>query len=187
MPIFSLLDNARHIIFQSDSSNLHYFHQQISVLIVLNAHWLSDFLILANLVGIKCYLYYWCVFPWLLMRLSIFSVTSFFFLLWSIQVFDHFLNWTIFSDYWFFPILDTNTLSVGKVGWTLTERDDGYGRGSPGGLSPGIGDREMFRKKQLVWFIEAMAPHSSTLAWKIPWTEEPGRLQSMGLLGVRHN
>ena len=27
-----------------------------------------------------------------------------------------------------------------------------------------------------------MAPHSSTLAWKIPWMEEPGRLQSMGLL-----
>ena len=27
-----------------------------------------------------------------------------------------------------------------------------------------------------------MATHSSTLAWKIPWTEEPGRLQSMGLL-----
>ena len=29
-----------------------------------------------------------------------------------------------------------------------------------------------------------MAPHSSTLAWKIPWMEEPGRLQSMGLLRV---
>ena len=28
-----------------------------------------------------------------------------------------------------------------------------------------------------------MAPHSSAIAWKIPWTEEPGRLQSMGLLG----
>ena len=28
---------------------------------------------------------------------------------------------------------------------------------------------------------------SSTLAWKIPWTEEPGRLQSMGWLGVRHD
>ena len=28
---------------------------------------------------------------------------------------------------------------------------------------------------------KAMAPHSSTLAWKIPWMEEPGRLQSMGL------
>ena len=27
---------------------------------------------------------------------------------------------------------------------------------------------------------KAMAPHSSTLAWKIPWAEEPGRLQSMG-------
>ena len=30
-------------------------------------------------------------------------------------------------------------------------------------------------------------PHSSTLAWKIPWTEEPGRLQSMGALRVGHN
>ena len=32
-----------------------------------------------------------------------------------------------------------------------------------------------------------MAPHSSTLAWKIPWTEEPHRLQSMGLRRVRHD
>ena len=32
-----------------------------------------------------------------------------------------------------------------------------------------------------------MTPHSSTLAWKIPWTEEPGRLQSMGSLRVRHD
>ena len=32
-------------------------------------------------------------------------------------------------------------------------------------------------------FVEAMAPHSSTFAWKIPWTEEAGRLQSMGSLG----
>ena len=31
-----------------------------------------------------------------------------------------------------------------------------------------------------------MAPHSSTLAWKTPWTEEPGGLQSMGLLRVRN-
>ena len=30
-----------------------------------------------------------------------------------------------------------------------------------------------------------MAPHPSTLAWKIPWTEEPGGLQSVGLLRVR--
>ena len=34
---------------------------------------------------------------------------------------------------------------------------------------------------------KAMAPHSSTLAWKIPWTEEPGRLQSMGLQRVGHD
>ena len=32
-----------------------------------------------------------------------------------------------------------------------------------------------------------MAPHSSTLAWKILWREEPGRLQSMGLLRVRYD
>ena len=32
-----------------------------------------------------------------------------------------------------------------------------------------------------------MAPHSSTLAWKIPWTEEPGGLQSMGSRRVRHD
>ena len=34
---------------------------------------------------------------------------------------------------------------------------------------------------------KVMAPHSSTLAWKIPWTEEPGRLQSMGSLRVGHD
>ena len=32
-----------------------------------------------------------------------------------------------------------------------------------------------------------MATHSSTLAWKIPWTEEPGGLQSMGSQRVRHD
>ena len=45
------------------------------------------------------------------------------------------------------------------------------------------------------WFVctwswcpeKAMAPHSSTLAWKIPWMEEPGGLQSMGSLRVRHD
>ena len=37
------------------------------------------------------------------------------------------------------------------------------------------------------WKEKAMATHSSTLAWEIPWTEEPGRLQSMGSLRVRHD
>ena len=34
---------------------------------------------------------------------------------------------------------------------------------------------------------KAMAAHSSTLAWQIPWTEEPGRLQSIGSLRVGHD
>ena len=43
---------------------------------------------------------------------------------------------------------------------------------------------------EIEWFYEelpekAMAPHSSTLAWKIPWVEEPGGLQSMGSRRVR--
>ena len=42
--------------------------------------------------------------------------------------------------------------------------------------------------KQLYLHSEkAMAPHSSTLAWKIPWMEEPGRLQSMGSLRVGYD
>ena len=34
---------------------------------------------------------------------------------------------------------------------------------------------------------EGMATHSSTLAWRIPWTEEPGGLQSMGSQRIRHD
>ena len=44
-----------------------------------------------------------------------------------------------------------------------------------------------FRDNLTSYWEKAMAPHSSTLAWKIPWTEEPGRLQSMGLLRVGHH
>ena len=40
----------------------------------------------------------------------------------------------------------------------------------------------------LIFILEkAMAPHSSTLAWKIPWMEEPGGLQSMGSQRVGHD
>ena len=40
----------------------------------------------------------------------------------------------------------------------------------------------------IAFYLEkAMATHSNTLAWRIPWMEEPGRLQSMGLLGVADN
>ena len=46
------------------------------------------------------------------------------------------------------------------------------------------------RVRSLGWedpLEKAMAPHFSTLAWKIPWTEEPRRLQSMGLQRVGHD
>ena len=44
--------------------------------------------------------------------------------------------------------------------------------------------------QSLVWedpLEKEMATHSSTLAWKIPWTEEPGKLQSMGSQRVGHD
>ena len=43
---------------------------------------------------------------------------------------------------------------------------------------PSLGWRDPLEKE--------MATHPSILAWRIPWTEEPGRLQSMGLQRVRH-
>ena len=46
---------------------------------------------------------------------------------------------------------------------------------------------EILRHCYFTFSEKAMAPHSSTLAWKIPWTEEPGRLQFMGLLRVGHD
>ena len=46
---------------------------------------------------------------------------------------------------------------------------------------------ECFWSQLLHYSEKAMATHSSTLAWKIPWMEEPRRLQSMGLLGVGHD
>ena len=54
-----------------------------------------------------------------------------------------------------------------------------------------IGKARKFHKNIyfcLMDYVEkAMAPHSSTLAWKIPWTEEPGGLQSMGSRRVGHD
>ena len=50
--------------------------------------------------------------------------------------------------------------------------------GHPGSI-PGSGKTLLLEKE--------MAPNSSILAWKIPWTEEPVRLQSMGLQRVGHN
>ena len=64
----------------------------------------------------------------------------------------------------------------------------------PGFLSPGrclslllIPEYSGINKEQRIPVEKAMAPHSSTLAWKIPWAEEPGGLQSVGLQRVRHD
>ena len=67
---------------------------------------------------------------------------------------------------------------------------------SSGGVSEWVkkpdSNPQALRSKN-IWVVlgsnleKAMAPHSSTLAWKIPWTEEPGRLQSMGSQRVGHN
>ena len=50
---------------------------------------------------------------------------------------------------------------------------------SAGDPGPSLGWEDPLEKE--------MATHSSTLVWKIPWTEEPGRLQSMGSQRVRHD
>ena len=58
-------------------------------------------------------------------------------------------------------------------------------------LSAGCGVAKSDKIEPLHFHFHAlekeMAPQSSTLAWKIPWTEEPGRLQSMGSLRVGHD
>ena len=52
----------------------------------------------------------------------------------------------------------------------------------------GIGNQEIVVGREQKRYVEKeMATHSSILAWRIPWTEEPGRLQSMGLLRVGHD
>ena len=55
------------------------------------------------------------------------------------------------------------------------------------GFRKGRGTRDQI--VNILWIIaeKAMATHSSSLAWKIPWMEKPGRLQSMGWLRVGHN
>ena len=54
-------------------------------------------------------------------------------------------------------------------------------------LEPMIQSEVSQKEKDKYHILTHMAPHSSTLAWKIPWTEEPGRLQSMGSLRVGHD
>ena len=68
------------------------------------------------------------------------------------------------------------------VGWHHQLNEHEFEQG-PGVCAAGQGNAEVYGLAT----EKAVAPHSSTLAWKIPWTEGPGRLQSMGSLGVGHN
>ena len=65
--------------------------------------------------------------------------------------------------------------------WQLFLPRESYGQGTLAGYSHRVA-KELDTTSE-----KAMAPHSSTLAWKIPWMEEPGRLQSMRSLRVGHN
>ena len=56
-----------------------------------------------------------------------------------------------------------------------------------GSKSTADGDCSHEIKRRLLLGRKVMATHSSTLAWRIPWREEPGRLQSMGLQRVGHD
>ena len=73
---------------------------------------------------------------------------------------------------WPFPILLNNLLDTNFVMYFLPS------------VSPLIID---ICNRLPSWWEKAMAPHSNTLAWKTPWTEEPGRLQSMGSQRVGHD
>ena len=50
-----------------------------------------------------------------------------------------------------------------------------------------IEENNRMGKTRDIFMEKAMAPHSSTLAWRIPWIQEPGRLQSIGSLRVGHD
>ena len=56
--------------------------------------------------------------------------------------------------------------------------------------SPAMQESQEMQVQSLGWedpLEEGMATHSSILAWEIPWTEEPGGLQSIGLQKIRHD
>ena len=85
-----------------------------------------------------------------------------------------------FSSWCWHDLMDCECLPLGRDPLSLENQDSA------------LIDKNLLRPacslpNSLFILEKAMAPHSSTLAWKIPWTEEPGGLQSMGSLRVGHN
>ena len=82
--------------------------------------------------------------------------------------------------------LQTFSLSEHRLRTTVAEKKESWRGEMWAILTPEWEIVNYLEPRRLV-IGQAMAPHSSTLAWKIPWTEEPGRLQSMGSLRVGHD
>ena len=70
---------------------------------------------------------------------------------------------------------------------TLVEKNFEHLIGARYSTGPRVEDMENLQNSCFQGPQKAMAPYSSTLAWKTPWTEEPGGLPSMGSLRVRHD
>ena len=90
--------------------------------------------------------------------------------------------------YWSFsfmisPFNEHRRLISFRMDWLISLQSKGLSRV----FSNTTVQKHQFFSAQLSLSEKAMATHSSTLAWKIPWMEEPGRLQSLGWLGVRHD
>ena len=93
-------------------------------------------------------------------------------------------NWDIFDPQ---GLKETHLVSLCDAAWPRYPLEDGELWPVGGSVKyNSVLQLDQFCKEQGKW-VEAMATHSSTLSWKIPWTEEPGRLQSMGSLRVGHN
>ena len=91
---------------------------------------------------------------------------------------------------WFDSITDSVDMNLRKL-WEIVE-DGRAWCATVRGVTKSAHDLETEEQWCIHVFVfvgicTSMAPHSSTLAWKIPWTEEPGGLQSMGSLRVRHD
>ena len=85
------------------------------------------------------------------------------------------------------PWTEARTLQACKAPVTELSGHGLCGKAEPPGFSPPPFPGVCFEARPPGSMEKAMAPHSSTLAWKIPWMEEPGRLQSMGSLGLKHD
>ena len=92
------------------------------------------------------------------------------------------------QDRWDLKSSPRSTLQVWnpREGWPfITGTKPSVDHGQTLRLTENIIDTSQRRSR--IYKVPPMAPHSSTLAWKIPWMGEPGRLQSMGLQRVGHD